>query len=161
MRRGRWYHLMLSIVLLLGTTHCAPKGEATGPAFTFETIPPDKALVYIYRQPSFSTSGAVYRVRSDTDTVALVSNGGYYPYLATPGPLTLYASARLFVLENDQRLIHLPVEAGKAYYLRFEFDHPDTRVLDPSMIKPVPRLVYVASAIGAWEIQGLPRFQKR
>lgn len=153
------YRLILYFYLVLAG--CASRGSTPGPEFTFEPIPQEKALVYIYKQPSFATSGTAYVVRSDTETIALVTNGGYYPYLAEPGQLTIYGRLRLFVLENERRLISLPVEAGKVYYLRFEFADLDPRARDTSTSKPAPRLVHVAGAIGAWEIQGLQRFQKR
>ena len=88
--------------------------SATGPLYRpIEIVPPQEALVYVYRMPSVAFSGQSVSIRLDGETVAKLLNDGYTALSISPGEhtLTLYVG---FFLQR----IHLKVriEAGQTYF---------------------------------------------
>lgn len=75
---------LLSAGLLLGAMFLTSCG-ASGPAFTQVTPPAGKGVVYIYRQSSFVGGGVFGTVKANGKPVTKIKNGGYYPYIASPG----------------------------------------------------------------------------
>lgn len=88
---------------------CSASGAAFKP---LEPIPSDKGVVYIYRQPSFVGSAVYGTVTADAKPVTKIQNGGYYPYVASPGPVHFEVTTEA-TNEAD-----VDVEAGKAKYLK-------------------------------------------
>lgn len=72
--------LMLVVAALL--TGCG----ASGPGFKRIDAPADgQGVVYIYRQPSGLGMAVHGTVRANGKVVTDVKNGGYYPYVGSPG----------------------------------------------------------------------------
>jgi hypothetical protein len=98
----------LSILTCTAITGCA-----TGPAFQkVENVPADKGLVYIYR-PSVMHGAALvpYVVVNDFRALPLKS-GGYYTYVAPPGPVTVVIN------HVGRQTVSFDVEAGHTYYVK-------------------------------------------
>lgn len=61
---------------------------ASGPAFKPIDAPTDgRGVVYIYRQSSGLGAGVHGTVRANSTPVTDMKNGGYFPYVGTPGPV--------------------------------------------------------------------------
>ena len=76
----------LSAAALLFSAILLSSCGANGPAFKpVSPIPDGKGVVYIYRSSSI-VGGAVYGTcKVDNSPITKITNGGYYPYIATPG----------------------------------------------------------------------------
>lgn len=58
---------------------------ASGPGFKPVTPPAGKGVVYIYRQSSMVGAGVFGTVKANNTPITRIKNGGYYPYIASPG----------------------------------------------------------------------------
>jgi hypothetical protein len=98
--------IILIAVLLSGCS-------ASGPAFKpVNPIPADKGVVYIYREPAI-VGGAVYgTVTANNSPITKIKNGGYFPYIANPGPVHFEVSTEATNEAN------VTVEAGREKYLK-------------------------------------------
>jgi hypothetical protein len=86
---------------------------ASGPAFKpVQPIPDGKGVVYIYREPGFVGSGVYGTVTANKAPITKIRTGGYYPYVANPGPVHFEVSTEA-TNEAD-----LTVETGKEKYLK-------------------------------------------
>jgi Protein of unknown function (DUF2846) len=104
MRRARSLFVLLVAALAAGC--------ASGPPFEpVASVPADKALLYFYRPASH---GALYKPMvavNDKDVVSMQAKG-YFPYLVTPGKLTLS-------ITNVGRIAtNVEVAPGRTYYVR-------------------------------------------
>jgi len=120
---------MKTLHLLAGLVLCGIfVGCATSTHFTPVTnIPPDKALVYLYRRASqFQGSAISHEIYVNQKPVTVIYNNVYYPYLATPGEVQFIGLEKglgQFALANfvhsKYTIGQINVEAGKTYYLRY------------------------------------------
>ncbi len=102
----------VSFVLVLGAASIAGCAS-TGAAFTPVTpIPAGKGVVYIYRQPKFAGGGVYGTVTANKVPLTKIRNGGYYPYISSPGQVHFEVSTEA-TNEAD-----VTVEAGKETYLK-------------------------------------------
>lgn len=87
--------------------------SASGPIFKpIEPIPAEKGVVYIYRESSFVGGGVFGTVKANSAPVTSIKNGGYFPYIASPGKVHFEVSTEA-TNEAD-----VTVEAGKEKYLK-------------------------------------------
>jgi len=99
-------HSLLLVVAL------AVSGCATGPAFKTEEVPQGKALVYIYRPPIMLGAALTPSIVIDKLNAIQLTMGGYYPYLADAGEVTIA------LIHTGRMAIKLPVKAGETYYVK-------------------------------------------
>jgi len=105
-------HLKLACLLLWATIHLSGC-SVSGPAFKpVDPIPEGKGVVYIYRQPGFAGGGVYGTVTANNTPITKIKNGGYFPYVANPGPVHFEVSTEA-TNEAD-----VTVEAGKEKYLK-------------------------------------------
>jgi len=113
-----------------------------------KSVPPDRALVYIYRPERLWLSESEYSVYAKDREVVWLSNGGYYPLLIEP-KRTLFWAALLGTYS-----ITLDLEPGKTYYLegsvRWAMGWP---TLIGTAEFGIPRLTLVDPSVGAEEIK--------
>jgi len=99
-----------SILFLLAVL--AVSGCASGPAFKkVDQIPPNKALIYVYRPASHGAAIVPGLVFNKLNSVPLAAYG-YYPHFADPGPVTIA------VVATGRSHIVLDAKAGQTYYVR-------------------------------------------
>jgi hypothetical protein len=107
-------------------------GCASGPKFApvvSVDVPPGKALVYIYRTPSFAGSAVQYAVNAGERKIVQLQNGGYYPYICDPGSIEFWAAT------EARASLTIDVAAGETYYLRgslgigFFVGHPKLQLI--------------------------------
>lgn len=117
-------------------------GCASGPRFREVprlSVPPDKALLYIYRPAAFVGGGGTEELRVNSQHLGNIHNGGFLAYLAAPGRLDFTARLRpefgtllLAPLRPECELLTLDAAPGQTYYLRFW--HSTTwGIFDPKM----------------------------
>ena len=113
-------------VVLLATVFFTGCGTS-GPNFTrVETFPPDRALVYIYREAKMAGSANNYTIWVNDEPLTNLANGGYHYYLAEPGEQNLKARTKVNALnaglattaQSRWEFINFSAEAGKTYYIR-------------------------------------------
>ena len=96
------------------------QAPASGSSFQLgETIPSDKAVVYIYR-PSGSTGGKAmpFGVRVSDKVVTTQVQGGYYAYLTEPGNIEFTVFEIGLMAPKSTSSITVDAKAGLAYYLK-------------------------------------------
>lgn len=109
-------------IAMLSLTGCtSPKYSAVA------SIPPDKALVYIYRKAALSGIAGNHHIFVNNQPVTSLYSGSYYPYFATPGtnifsskmisPAVIMNQIMNAMSEGD--VCRLDAEAGKTYYVQF------------------------------------------
>jgi hypothetical protein len=105
----RLYRLLAVLGLAALLAGCA----TMGPAYQeVGSIPAGKAVVYIYRPPSFFGAAISYLVYANQLPVVNLHNGGYLPYFIAPG--TIHFSA----MTEEESVAIIKVETGKSYYLK-------------------------------------------
>jgi hypothetical protein len=86
---------------------------ASGPIFKpIEPIPAGKGVVYIYRESGLVGGGVYGTVTANKTPITKIKNGGYFPYLSSPGTVHFEVSTEA-TNEAD-----VSVEAGKEKYLK-------------------------------------------
>lgn len=108
----------------------------------FEPVPPvpqDKALVYIYRQPSFIGGGVYYTVNAGKQPLRKLYNGGYFPFVADPGEVELWAET------ESRSSVTLDLKPGETKYVK--------GTVGIGFIVGRPTLSVVDAAVGAVEIK--------
>jgi hypothetical protein len=76
--------------LLLGTPLLLLAACASGPSFQgLSAAPPDKALLYLYRESRILGAAGAYEIFVNGKPVVEMSNGGYYVAALEPGEITL------------------------------------------------------------------------
>ena len=109
MQSGRTFHAVVALTLALLAAGCS----ASGAAFTrVSPIPEGKGVVYIYRQPSFVGGGVYGTVKANDVPVTQIKNGGYYPYVANPGPV------QFSVTTEATNTADVTVKSGEETYLK-------------------------------------------
>ena len=87
-------------------------GCATGEPFKkLETIPPGKAVIYIYR-PSAMGAAIAYDVKRGERVIITMKARGYYPYVTDPGEVELWAQT------ESKASVTLDVKVGEVYYVK-------------------------------------------
>ena len=104
------------------TTAASQAGSTLGPNFKpGETIPADKAVIYIYR-PNSPLFGAdiklPFPVKANGKLVTTLVQGGYAAYLAEPGQIEFTAFDTGFMAPSSIFSITLDAKGGQAYYLK-------------------------------------------
>lgn len=98
--------------LLLGSTLLAGCA-APGPIFKpVDLVPPNKGVVYIYRQPGFVGSAVFGTVTANNKPITKIMQGGYFPYLSDPGPVHFEVSTEV------TNTADVTVEPGIEKYLK-------------------------------------------
>ena len=101
----------------------------TAPKYSSVTsVPPDKALVYIYRKAALGGIAGNHHIFVNGQPVTSLYSGSYYPYFAAPGsnvfsskmlsPAILMSLTMNVMFQDD--LCRLDTEAGKTYYVQFK-----------------------------------------
>jgi hypothetical protein len=155
MKKNRALHLSMSLFLLAFNLLLA--GCET-PFTPVKNVPPDKALVYLYRKYNTWGSGIGIKVFANGQPVTELtsgdpSKGTYYPYLCPPGDV-LFTGRELGLGElaladfmyPTVPLTKMKVEAGKTYYLRLKW------VNYHALTGSQPGLVQFDNAIGLQQI---------
>jgi hypothetical protein len=100
-----------------------------GPKFSaVASVPPNKAVVYIYRKAALGGVLGNHHIFVNGKPVASLYSGSYYPYLADPGTNCLSSkmvslAIAINMTMNAQfkhQVCCLNVEPGKTYYVQFE-----------------------------------------
>ncbi|MBN1356027.1 DUF2846 domain-containing protein [bacterium] len=150
--------------VLLAITVLTIAGCASGLKFTpIEQIPPQKALVYIYRPSKYMGSALDYYVFANRLPIVKLENGGYYPYYTSPGKLEFAAGETSVIHPKDlndpaREFFVFEVEAGEIYYLK--------GTARRGMMIGAPNLQKVEKTVGEKEIvsckllKGLERISK-
>ena len=100
-----WLCLTVAATLLAGC--------ASGSAFVPVTqIAPDKALIYVYREPGMRGAAITPDVSIGDQFKFPLTIGGYYPYFATPGNLTVSATS------VGTRSVTFDAKPGQTYYVK-------------------------------------------
>ena len=112
----------------------------TAPAYTsVESIPADKALVYIYRKPSFAGGGVYFDIHDGDQVVTTLRNGGYFPYIRDSGEVELWAKT------ESRSSVTLDLKPGDIQYVKGE--------VGIGFLVGRPTLSVVDGATGAEEIK--------
>lgn len=136
--------LLISVLFLLSCV-------SSGTPFSNEDIPPNKAIIYIYRPAKFSLSlRAIYMEFSGNPDVYAMTNSGYFPLIADPGTIKLTGVGTDF---NPVEFI-LTVRTGEVHYIKVSFD-------ESSLTLGVPvKFELVGSEQGFQEIKECSRISK-
>lgn len=86
--------------------------SSTGAAFKPAPIPAGKGVVYVYRQPKMMGSGVFGTVKANGTPITKIKNGGYYPYIASPG------NNHFTVTTETTNKADVAVEKGSEKYLK-------------------------------------------
>lgn len=104
------------------STTASPAGSKLGLNFKLgETIPADKAVIYIYRpnSPPFGADVKLpFPVKANGKLVTTLVQGGYAAYLIEPGQIEFTAFDTGFMAPSSIFSITLDAKAGQAYYLK-------------------------------------------
>ena len=144
-------HMRMERVLSLGIALLAGLGcAASGPVFSRSVPKPGTALIHIYRLAETIGGGASYCLGANQELITIITNGGYYTYVASPGNTTFSMKHKpgiiiVLRLRPFQDVITVPAEAGEIYFVRFDY---------------VGRMELVSTAEGEREIQELHRFER-
>jgi hypothetical protein len=131
--------LLVAITIAIVCSGCA-----TGQKFAQVppvVVPPDKALIYIYRPTGFFGLTGIgdiatgYNFKGNgfsREHLGYLENGGFFTSIMPPGELTLTGTVKFDTLAAEKsairwgvnvmaehKLITLNIEAGKTYYLKF------------------------------------------
>jgi hypothetical protein len=122
------------VVLLAGVLASLAACVSLGPPFQpVAAIPAGKALVYIYRTPSFVGSAVSYTVNAGQLPVVTLYNGGYFPFITNPGRIDFWAET------EASSFCIIEVQVGKTYYLKGKVQmgilvgRPDLEQVHPAM----------------------------
>ncbi len=102
-----WLWLTVTAILLAGCVSVSGSGFAP-----VTQIAPDKALIYVYREPGLRGAAITPDVNIGDEFRFPLTIGGYYPYFATPGKLTVSATAL------GTRSVTFDARPGQTYYVK-------------------------------------------
>ena len=113
---------------------------ATGPAFTpVNPIPAGKGVVYVYREPKVVGCAVKGTVSANDTLITMIKNGGYYPYIAHPGPVHFAVTC------GETNTADVTVRPGEEEYLK--------TTVGAGFFGGQLNLTEVSSAIGSEEIR--------
>jgi hypothetical protein len=133
MKALRWILLVLG--LLSALAGCASLGPPFQP---LASVPSGKAVVYLYRPPSFVGSAVSFTVNAGELPVISLSNGGYFPYVTAPGRISFWAKT------EAESFVIIDVESGMEYYLK--------GTVGMGILVGRPKLEQMPAAVGRLEI---------
>ncbi|HEY9595288.1 MAG TPA: hypothetical protein VHE79_12485 [Spirochaetia bacterium] len=118
---------------------------STGPAFAPADVPPDKALIYLYRPGAFSLAArTIFLALPGSDKSYALVNAGYYPLFVDPGTVTIAGVGTDAVPVSFE----ISVKGGEERYVRVTFDESGLSLAVPAKFEEVP------AAQGKTEIAG-------
>jgi hypothetical protein len=103
------------------------------PFNTARSVPPDKALIYIYRVSHTLGAANAYEIFANGKPITRLGNGGYYDFVTAPGQIQFAwrvhdAVSPLMAMMVNSGGPHpactLDAEAGHTYYYIFEQGPP-------------------------------------
>ena len=142
--------LLIGVLLVAG---CATSGPLFQPV---AKLPRGTAVIYIYRTPEFGGDALSYDVKASDRVVTTLLNGGYSPYVVTPGPVELWA--RTAVRQSSYRHSTAPPERADNDLLRL-------KAIDDAVKSAVTldvqagQVYYVKGEAGVRYFVGRPRLQ--
>ena len=140
-------------LLLLAGVACVDL--ESGPPFApLPSQPPDKAIVYVYRNPKFLTGGVMGVVGLYTDVYTVNATGKPLVKLLPGGYIALVAEPReteFSATTEATSSITLDLEAGETYYLKGD--------IEGGIVRVHPKLTLVDDAVGASEIRECRKLQ--
>ena len=98
-----------AVVVATTLSGCATSGDAFAPQ---AAVPEGKALVYVYRNGALHGAMFTPTVTLGNDIKIPLSVSGYYPYVASPGPMLIR------ITNVGTRSFTLDAKAGETYYVR-------------------------------------------
>lgn len=103
--------VLFALGAILSTEGCGP---TLGHVYTkVETMPANKAVVYVYRPNSFFGGGVVYDVKANgKEVVTTLYRGGYYPYVTEPREIEFSAQT------ESRDAVTIDVKPGQTYFLK-------------------------------------------
>jgi hypothetical protein len=102
-----------SVKFLLLLAAALTLGCASGPPFEPVTaVPPEKALIYVYRPPVFHGAAFSPGITINGKSVVALTSGGYVPYFADAGPIKVDA------VNVGVRSINFEAKGGGTYYVK-------------------------------------------
>ena len=117
------------LIILAGATVILALTGCTAPKYSSVTsVPPDKALVYIYREAALGGIAGNHHIFVNGKPVTSLYSGSYYPYFATPGTniftskMSSPAIGQNLIMNEEfkHRACWFNAEAGKTYYVQFK-----------------------------------------
>ena len=141
---ARFGGVLLALVALF-LTGCA----SLGPVYTpVASVPQDKAVIYIYRSPSFVGGAVSYDVHDgENGVVTSLPNGGYYPYIRSPGEVEIWAKT------ESKSSVTLDLKAGDVKYVK--------GTLGVGVLVGRPHLSVVSDEVGQSEIKECKMIPKK
>ena len=102
------------------STTASPTVSALGPSFKpGETIPADKAVIYIYRPGGFTGGLALpFGVKVNGKTLITLVQNGYYAYLTEPGQIEFTTFEVGFLAPSSIFSITMDAKVQQTYYLK-------------------------------------------
>jgi hypothetical protein len=102
------------------STTASPTVSALGPSFKpGNTIPADKATIYIYRPGGFTGGLALpFGVKVNGKTLIILVQNGYYAYLTEPGQIEFTTFEVGFMAPSSVFSITVDARVQQAYYLK-------------------------------------------
>lgn len=136
--------LLATLALALASTGCS----SSGPAFSrISPIPSGKGVVYVYRSPNFAGSGVYGTVKANDVPLTKIKNGGYFPYVAQPGPVKFSVTteatntADVTVKEGEEKYLKTTIGMGFFVgHLKFTEVAPDIGFNEAQRCKLLPPL---------------------
>lgn len=117
--------ILILIIFIFSLFGCEPKFV---PVQTFQmvsNIPEGKAVIYFYRpteEEGTDLRYPIYRIKKDGKPVliAVLYNGGYYPYLTKAGYVRVYAKSAIRRYRDafPSQSIDFTIKPGEARYIR-------------------------------------------
>jgi hypothetical protein len=143
-RRLSVFVSVLTCILLLSTYSCS-KPKLGDPFKKIDTIPANKAVIYLYRP--FADMPSIYNERigvtmNGREIVSLPS-AGYYPYMVDAGGVTL--TTKFGIASTDA--VTIDARAGQSYFIRIN--------LRSGAIRPSAIITIVRSEVGEKQIGAL------
>lgn len=99
--------------VLLGVFGLTAGCATLGPVFSkIDKIPDNVGLVYFYRPSSFIGGGVTYDIKLGETVITTLRNGGYFPYLSSPGEKEFWART------ESTSSVTVEVKTGQSYYIK-------------------------------------------
>lgn len=128
---------VIGILLLIAVlSSCVTLGPPFKPV---DSIPPGKALIYMYRTNAFVGGAISYDMNVNDKIITILYRGGYYPHFVDPGKIDIWART------ESKSSVTFVAEEGKTYYVRGS--------VTMGLMVGRPKLEVIDEATGAEEIK--------